>query len=104
MNFDKIIKDLKAEKPEDEEEVLELKENIKNFTMLKKIKAKRVKTKRDFEKACKALCYGSLAFCCDISNPCLFRNAVMNALGISMKEFRKRKKRWHEEFKRGFFG
>lgn len=98
MNFDKLIKELKAEKPEDKEEALELKQDIKTFTMLKKIKAKKTKTRADFEKAFKALCYSSLAFCCDITKPCLHRNAVLDTLGVSLKEFRKRKMRWHEKF------
>ena len=98
MNFDKIIKDLKAEKPEDVEEALEQKENIKTFTMLKKIKAKKVKTRADFEKAFEALCYGSPSFCCDITKPCMHRNGMLDALGISIKEFRALKMKWHEEF------
>lgn len=98
MNFDKIIKDLKAEKPEDIEEILEIEEDVKTFLMLKKIKAKKVKTRKDFEKAFEALCYGSPVFCCDINKPCLNRNGVLDALGISVKDFRKIKMEWHEEF------
>lgn len=98
MNFDKIIKDLKEQKPEDMEEILEIEEDIKTFTMLKKIKVKKIKTKRDFEKAFGALCYGSPSFCCDTNKPCLHRNAVLDALGISLRAFRKIKMKWHEEF------
>jgi len=98
MNFDKLIKEIKTQKPEDEEEALELKEDLKNFTMLKKIKAKKTKTRADFEKAFSGLCYSSPAFCCDISKPCLHRNAVLDALGVSLEEFRKRKMRWHDRF------
>ena len=104
MNFNKIIKELKAEKPENKEEALELKQDIKTFSMLKKIKEKKVKTKKDFERACGALCYESLAFCCDITKPCLHRNAVLDALGISMKEFRERKMKLHGEFVERFGG
>ena len=89
MNLNKLINQLKAEKPENKEEALELKQDIKTFTMLKKIKTKKVKTRADFERACGALCYESLAFCCDITKPCLHRNAVLDALGISMKELNK---------------
>lgn len=98
MDFNKLIKQLKAEKPEDVEEALEIKEDIKVFTMLKKIKEKKIKTKADFEKAFKALCYGSPAFCCDITKPCLHRNGMLDALNISIKEFREIKMKWHEEF------
>ncbi len=98
MNFDKLIKQLKAEKPEDIEEALEIYENIKTFTMLKKIKDKKVKTKSDFKKAFSGLCYGSIAFCCDITKPCLFRNSVLHALGISLKDYSKIKKKWNDEF------
>ena len=98
MNIDKIIKQLKAEKPQDNEEAEEQKDNIKNFTMLKEIKNKKVKTKADFKKAFSALCYGSITFCCDITKPCLSRNAVLNSLGISIKDYSKIKKKWGDEF------
>lgn len=98
MNFDKIIKQLKEEIPPTKADAEEMKENIKTFIMLKEIKNKKTKTKEDLEKACKALCYSSLAFCCDITKPCLFRNSVLDALGISMKEFRERKMKLHREF------
>ena len=98
MNFDKIIKDLKAEKPKDREETQEIGENIKVFTLLKKIKEKKVKTKLDFDKVFGTLCFKSIAFCCGPSNPCLLRNAVLDALGISMKDYLKIKKKWNKEF------
>jgi len=104
MNLDKLIKQLKAEKPENKEEALELKQDIKTFTMLKKIKTKKVKTRADFEKAFKALCYSSPTFCCDITKPCMHRNAVLDALGVSLKDFRKIKMKWHEEFLEEFVG
>ena len=72
--------------------------------MLKKIKAKKVKTKIDFEKAFESLCYLSPVFCCNIGKPCMIRNAVLDALGISLKEFRKIKMKWHEEFVERFGG
>jgi len=90
------------QKPEDEEEAEELKEELKNFLLLKKIKEKKIKTKQDFEKACKTLCYESLAFCCDINKPCLSRNAVLDALKISLKDFRERKIKWHNKLRDDF--
>ncbi len=104
MDFNKLIKDLRAEKPKNKEEAQELEDDIKVFSMLKKIKEKKVKTKADFKKAFTSLCFNSIAFCCSKENPCLIRNAVLDALGISINDYQKIKKKWNDEFIYRFVG
>lgn len=103
MNFNKIIDGLRTEKIEDKEEDQERKNSIKVFTLLKKIKDQKVKTKSDFDKAFGTLCHKSISFCCGKNNPCLFRNAVLDALGVSMSDYLKIKKKWDKEFITTFF-
>ena len=98
MNFNKLIKKLESEKPKNREESQGLKEDIKVFSILKKIKEKKVKTLADFKKAFSVLCFNSIAFCCGKGNPCLTRNAVLHALDISMYAYQKIKKKWNNEF------
>ena len=104
MNFDRLIKQLKAEIPQTKADAEEMEGDIKTFIMLKEIKDKKVKTRVDFEKACGSLCYKSLAYCCDIFKPCMYRNAVLDSLNISMKEFREKKMKMHREFGERFDG
>ncbi len=98
MDFDKLIKNLETEKPKDKEEAKELEDNLKVFGMLKKIKEKKVRTKSDFKKAFTSLCFNSIAFCCDKRSSCLCRNAVLDALSISMGDYTKIKKKWNTDF------
>jgi TIM-barrel protein len=37
-------------------------------------------------------CFGSLAWCCKISSPCMFRNMTLKQLGISTKEYMRLKR------------
>jgi predicted metal-binding transcription factor (methanogenesis marker protein 9) len=37
-------------------------------------------------------CFGSLAWCCKISSPCMFRNMTLKQSGISTKEYMRLKR------------
>jgi TIM-barrel protein len=41
-------------------------------------------------------CFGSLAWCCKISSPCMFRNMTLKQAGISMKEYMRLKRELSE--------
>jgi len=98
MDFDKLIDGLRIEKPKDKEEAQEIKNSIKAFELLKKIKEKQIRTRADFKFAESVLCYKSIVFCCGRSNPCIFRNAFLNTFRISMKDYLRIKKKWEGEF------
>jgi TIM-barrel protein len=41
-------------------------------------------------------CFGSLAWCCKVSSPCMFRNMTLKQLGISTKEYMRLKRELSE--------
>lgn len=72
---------------------------LKKFNALKKIKRKDVKTEEDIKKAMGVgLCYGHLAFCCAMSRACIFRDAVLDAIGWKEKDFNQYKLKCAELF------
>jgi len=57
---------------------------------LKSLKEKESLTEEEVRGAMKFTCYDSLAFCCNLGEngkPCFHRDSVLEALGISPKEF-----------------
>jgi len=52
------------------------------------------------EQAMKLTCYGSLAFCCDLSRECQLRDQAIEVLGISKEEYREIQRECHQQFLR----
>lgn len=46
---------------------------------------------REIKEIMKNTCFGSLAYCCELSKPCDSRNNVLKRLGITKKDFLKLK-------------
>ncbi len=45
----------------------------------------------------KNTCFGSLAWCCKISSPCMFRNMTLESKGLSAREYMRCKHRLSEK-------
>ena len=50
------------------------------------------------EQAMKITCYGSLAFCCDLTRECQLRDQAIELLGISKEDFRAVQNECHQQF------
>lgn len=50
------------------------------------------------EQAMKLTCYGSLAFCCDLSRECHLRDEAIRLLGMTKEEFRAIQNECHQQF------
>jgi predicted metal-binding transcription factor (methanogenesis marker protein 9) len=50
------------------------------------------------EQAMKLTCYGSLAFCCDLTRECQLRDQALELLGISKEEYHAIQKECHQRF------
>jgi TIM-barrel protein len=48
-------------------------------------------------------CFGSLAWCCKSSSPCMFRDMTLGQLGVSKKEYMQAKRRLSKEIMREVF-
>lgn len=48
-------------------------------------------------------CFGSLAWCCKSSSPCMFRDMTLGQMGVSKKEYMQAKRRLSEEITREVF-
>lgn len=92
MNFDKIIQSLEKSKSKD------AKENLKMFKILNEIKKHGNKPESDFKKAFRFLCFNSISYCCGKNKPCINRDAVLDALGVSSMEYTDLKEKWKWEF------
>ncbi|MFA7562652.1 MAG: methanogenesis marker 9 domain-containing protein [Methanoculleus sp.] len=51
----------------------------------------------------KSTCFGSLAWCCKISSPCMFRNMTLDKKGLSAREYMRCKHRLAEKFMHRIF-
>jgi len=51
----------------------------------------------DRKRVRKLLCYESLAYCCGLQKPCIFRDTAMALLGISEEEYERLKKELDEK-------
>lgn len=65
---------------------------LKKIELLSEYEKKGVKTVDDAEGLMKVLCYRNLAFCCrpktsDGGKKCLWRDSVLNILGVSKEDF-----------------
>ena len=61
---------------------------MKKLNILKKIKRKDIKTEQDIKNAMElGLCYNHLAFCCSMARECIFRDAVLDAIGWKETDF-----------------
>lgn len=47
------------------------------------------------------ICYGSLAYCCGLKKPCVWRDSALNLLEISAKDYEKMKKEFHDKIMDG---
>jgi predicted metal-binding transcription factor (methanogenesis marker protein 9) len=52
------------------------------------------------EQAMKLTCYGSLAFCCDLTRECHLRDQALELLSISKEEYRAIQRECHQQFLR----
>ncbi|MFX1510129.1 MAG: zinc ribbon domain-containing protein [Promethearchaeota archaeon] len=52
------------------------------------------------EQAMKLTCYGSLAFCCDLTRDCHLRDQALELLGISKEEYHEIQRDCHQQFLR----
>ena len=48
-------------------------------------------------------CFGSLAWCCKASSPCMFRDMTLAQTGVSKKEYMQAKRRLSQEIMREIF-
>lgn len=44
------------------------------------------------------LCYKSLAYCCSLTKPCIYRDTALAVFGISEKQFQLIKNETHQQF------
>ncbi len=52
------------------------------------------------DQAMKLTCYGSLAYCCDLTRDCYLRDQALDLLGISKEEYRALQRECHQQFLR----
>jgi len=80
----------------------EYKPIIQKIRTIEKLKKSKRKNTTFFVNANSLTCYQSLAFCCDIIKPCIWRSAALKLLGISDKEFKHLKDRFTRDFLKKF--
>ncbi len=70
-------------------------QKLKLIPKLEELERKRERgerlTEAEAREAMAITCYGNIAYCCGIQKKCPFRDAALRALGITLKEYRKKK-------------
>jgi len=59
------------------------------INILKKYNGRKRFTEEEQNDILSLLCYDDLGYCCGLSKPCLWRNAVTELFGISPEKFKK---------------
>jgi len=70
-------------------------QKLKLIPKLEELERKRERgerlTEAEAREAMAITCYGNIAYCCGIQKKCPFRDVALRALGITLKEYRKKK-------------
>ena len=84
----------KQEKRKIDEIREEYKPVIEKIRIIEKLKKSKKRNSTFFVNANNILCYQSLAFCCDLIKPCIWRESCLKLLGFSNKDFSEMKDRF----------
>ena len=84
----------KQEKRKIDEIREEYKPIIQKIRLVEKLKKSKKRNSTFFVNANSLTCYQSLAFCCDLIKPCIWRESCLKLLGFSNKDFSEMKDRF----------
>ncbi|GAI49389.1 unnamed protein product [marine sediment metagenome] len=81
---------------EDHDSCVALDEIVQNLKLLENV-SQEPRTRENVIEAMSVTCWGSLAFCCGLEKRCMWRNLVMEVIGMKKKEYQKLKDKFTEE-------